>query len=207
MTTRNMTPESLFLTGVMWIAKFARANPRIPEVNCHAVPTRWRVNACGYYRPEEGIQVCLPLCAGPGRGGRAWSWPAYKVDRTPFGVIAHEYGHHVDWSMGTAKTSRFTSTFSNTIWNASGEEAPITTYSPDPGEWFAEMFRVFVCNHALLKELRPGTHKALIDIGFVPVSADSWRDALKGAPERTIVAAANQVERTQAARARKGGTR
>lgn len=41
-------------------------------------------------------------------------------------------------------------------------ELPITSYAPNPAEWFAEIFRLFVTNHGLLKQLRPKTYNILL---------------------------------------------
>lgn len=36
---------------------------------------------------------------------RSWSWPGWKTDRTPVGVVAHEVGHHT----ALVVSARFTS--------------------------------------------------------------------------------------------------
>lgn len=152
----------------------------------------WHFTVCAYYRPTT-TRICVERCASVGYAGQQWSYPGYTVDRTPYGVLAHELGHHVDVLKSTVKRAYY-GDFSVTLMKASGEAA-ITTYCPNPAEWFAEMFRVFVTNPDLLRLLRPRTHEALAAV-FKPVFTDSWRDRLVGAPDRTITAAARKVEAT-----------
>ncbi|MBK3799467.1 hypothetical protein GAY33_09545 [Azospirillum brasilense] len=99
-------------------------------------------------------------------------------------MLAHELGHHVDVLRSTT-VDRYRGNFSADLRRQSGEPK-LTNYCPDDGEWFAEMFRLFVTNPDLLRGLRPRTHAALIERGFTPLWSDDWRARLAGAPERTI---------------------
>lgn len=158
-------------------------NMRVPNV---VVQEReeWPFAECAYYRPTQ-INICVSKCAHIGTAGMAWSFPGHQVDRTPYGVIAHELGHHVDITHSTNK-DRYRGNFSRDMRDRIGEK-PLTSYCPDDGEWFAEMFRLFVTNPNLLAMLRPGTHAAIRE-KFVPVFNDGWRLRLVGAPDRTIAA-------------------
>ncbi len=49
---------------------------------------------CAYYR-DSIIHIWPAACASIGLAGRQWSYLGYVVDRPPYGVIAHELGHHV----------------------------------------------------------------------------------------------------------------
>ena len=107
----------------------------------------YNLATCGFYRPTT-IHIMVEKCAARGFGGRAWSWPGYAVDRTPYGVIQHELGHHVDSIRFKAPKA----IFSKLIWEES-KEAPLTGYlGTDKDEvtfymeWFAENFRLFVTN-------------------------------------------------------------
>ena len=146
---------------------------------------------CAYYRPQRGIVICVERCASIGTAGRQWSYPGYTVDRTPYGVVQHELGHHVDLTRGERKGA-YWSEFSSAVRGRAGEK-PITSYCPNNAEWFAEMFRVFVTNPDLLFHVRPRTHRELC-LCFEPVFTDTWRDRLKDAPARTIKAAERHVE-------------
>lgn len=150
----------------------------------------WIADVCAFYR--DGVtHICISRCASIGRVGRQWSFPGYTVDRTPYGVLQHELGHHVDVQR-SAKRGKYFGDFSAALRGNSGEQ-PITTYCPNDAEWFAEMFRVFVTNPDLLRLLRPRTYRELRAC-FEPVFADAWRDRLRDAPARTIAAAEKKIE-------------
>jgi len=122
---------------------------------------------CGYYR-NNAIHIGVPLCASM---NPMYSWAGYISDRTPYGVIQHELGHHVDQVMSgydVYKKKSVNGNFSDKIMALSGEK-PITSYSPNTMEWFAEIFRLFVTNPDLLKMIRPKAHQAILDSGLVPV--------------------------------------
>src|SRR5690606_2929539 len=148
---------------------------------------------CAYYRPSY-IKVCVEACAAPGYGGRAWSWPGYVIDRTPYGVYAHELGHHVDVQLSDVR-GRYTGDFSRKL-RARSMEQPITGYCDNDGEWFAEIFRLFCTNPDLLKRLRPVTYGLITD-HVKPVVAKPWRAVLANAPARTVAMAARKVATAQ----------
>jgi len=182
--------QSMLERGKDLATRFCRANginaPQVEEVQ----QVDWRFGACAYYRANV-TTICVAKCAGAGYTGMQWSFPGYTVDRTPYGVIQHELGHHVDMTFSDAKRLYY-GDFSQGMRKTSGED-PITTYCPNDGEWFAEMFRVFVTNPDLLRLLRPRTHAALT-FCFKPVFDDTWRERLAGAPDRTVLAAQRKVE-------------
>lgn len=112
------------------------------------------------------------------------------MDRMPYGVIQHELGHHVDVTHST-QFRAYRGDFSINLRKETGEQ-PISGYCPDDGEWFAELFRVFVTNPDLLRIIRPATYERLCS-RFVPVVAGSWQAVLAQAPERTKTACAKKV--------------
>lgn len=150
-----------------------------------------RVNACAYYRPTQ-IVISPKQCARPGYGGRAWSWPAYVIDRTPYGVVPHEVGHHVDWWRSGAKGPWDICIFSS-LMHQEADEPPLTGYAPNIGEWWAEMFRLFVTNPNLLFHVRPRTYTAIMRSGLLPLDNIPWRHVLATAPRRTLDMAAKKV--------------
>lgn len=133
-------------------------------------------DSCGLYE-RDVIFVSVDRCAGIGVSGACWSYPGHIIDRTPYGVYAHELGHHVD--------ARYRWTLSKTIRTAAKEEK-LTNYCPNNEEWFAEMFRLYLTNPDLLARIRPNTFKALTGVGLITVEKRSWRDVLASAPERTV---------------------
>lgn len=145
----------------------------------------WLVGACAYYR-KDSIKICLEECAFPCSEAQArnWNWPGSTVDREPYGVLCHELGHHADFHTGVKKWS-YGSEYCVAVMEESGEPK-LTNYCPNPAEWFAEMFRLFVTNHALLKVVRPVTW-SILRRKWTPVSGDNWiRELGKGAPKRII---------------------
>lgn len=151
----------------------------------------WQFSVCAYYRPTY-IAICVEKCAPLGKAGRAWSWPGNTVDRTPYGVIQHELGHHVDHTLSKIKNSYF-GDFSVTIRKLS-QEPPLTGYCPNDAEWFAEIFRLFVTNSDLLLMLRPKAHAQLKKY-LTPIVVLPWENVLSEAPERTLVSNRNKIKK------------
>lgn len=138
---------------------------------------------CGYYRTDE-IKVAPALCA---YSNSMYSWPGFISDRTPYGVVMHEFGHHVDEVHSGFNIYRRTgSKLSDKIKQKSGEKA-ITSYAPhDPMEWFAEIFRLFCTNPDLLRQIRPKAYQAILDEGIQPVVINIAESVLNifNAPQR-----------------------
>lgn len=178
------TKQSLLDRGVELMRLFCSPNGLLVPPVVTVERRSWPFDACAYYRPIE-IHICVDKCAAIGFAGMQWSFPGHSVDRTPYGVIAHELGHHVDMTRSTRR-DRYRGDYSIGMRKRSGNEQPLTSYCPDDGEWFAEMFRLFVTNPDLLHKLRPRTH-ALLAADFKPVFEDGWRERLAGAPDRTIL--------------------
>ena len=185
------TKDELLRRGKYLVETFCELN-EIEAPGLELIDSKdWSFGVCAFYRPST-TRICVARCAGVGYAGQSWSYPGYTVDRTPYGVLAHELGHHVDVLKSGIKRAYF-GDFSVNLMKASGEP-PISSYSPNPAEWFAEIFRVFVTNPDLLRILRPAAYRELVDV-FKPVFSDTWRERLAGAPDRTINAAARKVEK------------
>lgn len=181
--------------GVDAILEFCVKNSMIaPTIDVHTETQGWNVQACGYYRRMR-IHVNARLCAAPvPRGPRQWSYPGYIVDRTIYGVLMHELGHHVDLMMGEKEglqLGKYCSEWSYKLRSRVNEE-PITTYAPDSAEWFAEIFRLFITNPDLLKLIRPRVHSALSE-SFTPVEHRCWEEVLWEAPEKVQKAAMAKI--------------
>jgi hypothetical protein len=188
-----MNKRELFASGSQVAAQFCVLNSLLlPAIVESDEPRRY--NTCAYYRANV-TTICVGACASIGVGGPAWSYPGYVVDRTPYGVLQHELGHHVDVTRSTRRGNYY-GDFGVRIREHSGEER-ITSYCPDDAEWFAEMFRVFVTNPDLLRCVRPRTYRELSAV-FHPLFTDTWRDRIKDAPARTIAAAEKRVEAARA---------
>lgn len=184
-----MTPTKLqlFERGLDHIARWCTANGvSIPEVNMHT--GRPDFGVCAYYRNSH-IEIWVASCAAVGLVGRQWSFPGYVVDRTPYGVLAHELGHHVDRQHGAAGGVR------SHLWRPL-DAAPLTSYCPNDNEWFAELFRLFVTNPDLFRELRPKL--AGLFFGEWPKVAEPrpWRTVLGESP-RHLAAAQNKIAKVE----------
>lgn len=145
----------------------------------------WHFSVCAYYRPKTGINICLEKCQQPcGEAeSRNWTWPGSTTDRSPYGVVAHELGHHADWTASNKKGAYY-GDYSINLRGLSGEK-PITSYCENDAEWFAEIFRLFVTNPDLLSKTRPKTYNLLLN-RWVPVKGE-WLDVLgTNVPKRVI---------------------
>jgi hypothetical protein len=179
----NLSKTGMAVRGQDLVIRFCQVNGiKPPSINCQVPHARNRWQACGLYH-NGNIYVDATRCANLGHGGPAWSWPGYIIDRTPYGVHAHELGHYV---------AECCNIWERDIRRSSGE-APLTGYCPNSGEWFAEMFRLFATNPSLLRAIRPATHAQLILLGLRPCETRAWRRVLQGAPARTLAMAERRV--------------
>lgn len=192
-------PKTVLLNdGIELMNRFCQLNNlKTPEVLVHNSKD-WNKRLrnsrliCAFYRKNK-IEICLERCAHVGLAGQSWSYPGYPVDRTPYGVILHELGHHVDLFKSKIKNNYF-GDYSKFIFDESGLEEPITNYCPDVAEWFAEMFKLFLSNPNLLQILRPNTYK-ILSSEFDNVIKDPWDKVLDQAPERTLNACKNKIKK------------
>lgn len=150
----------------------------------HHYMNKWQ--ACGLYLGGK-IYVNPAKCASLGMGGPAWSWPGYIIDRTPYGVHAHELGHHLDHVL-TVKLGTY---FARLVRDESREDR-LTTYCPNTGEWLAEMLRLYTTNPDLLRLVRPRTYAVLADY-LLPCGKRTWQQVLHDAPDRTRAMATRRI--------------
>jgi hypothetical protein len=185
-----MTPmdkkQRLLSRGLQHILRWCGLNAvTAPIVTESDEPTQF--GTCAYYRVDTGIVICVAACASQsptalGFKGRAWSYPGHTVDRTPYGVLCHELGHHVDFAEGNRPGRG-----GCWRWQELTGEKPISGYAENPNEWFAEMFRLFVTNPDLLRELRPKTYAQMIARWPKRAEQRLWRDVLAEAPRQAKV--------------------
>lgn len=192
--------DTLADLGIDTCVEFCELN-EIPQPTLHisrnlADPESRRIKmfaTCGYYRNNH-IYVSVPLCA---HANAMYSWPAFISDRTPYGVIQHELGHHVDQvKTGYDVYKRHQApTYSDKV-RAYSQEPAITSYSPNTMEWFAEIFRLFVTNPVLLSMIRPRAYDFLAR-DFTPVGELDAAETLKqfNAPERVFQRMDNWIKK------------
>lgn len=196
------TKEQLYRAGLELMEDFCSLN-KIKPPKVESVPSsdrRYHLGSCAYYRASK-ICIMVGKCASPGMGGMAWSWPGYAIDRTPYGVIQHELGHHVDEAISIMPIRHKMDLFSYWVHDKSKEQ-PLTGYLGTDGEtktfymeWFAENFRLFVTNPDLCLRLRPKFHNALIHKGINPLPLGPYESVLREneATERIIFQACKKV--------------
>lgn len=183
------TPERLLKWGQERAEAFIKANGLPPMQVFPTDKKDWVVGPCAYWR-DSSCFICVEHCARPASGEndrRNWNWPGSVTDRTPYGVICHELGHHTDFHSSPQKDrGTYWGNASKEVFKASGEKA-ITSYeADDPHEWYAEMMRLFITNHALLYAIRPKTWDILCDM-WKPVSDNDWETALgPDCPQRVL---------------------
>lgn len=180
------TKAQLFSAGKELIVKWCQLNSVTPpEVLIDEQVTQF--DTCAYYR-DSIIHIWVPACAAIGTAGRAWSYPGYIVDRTPYGVLAHELGHHVD-DPYTVSQGRFShDCFMST------REAPVTSYAAtNVAEWFAEAFRIYVTNPQLLQALRPKTWAFMVARWPRIAEQRAWEQVLSNSARDHVKAAQNRI--------------
>ena len=131
--------------------------------------------AVGWAR-QGRITVCPSVCTMPGRG---YSWPGSVSDRTVRGVYLHEVGHVVHWALPDMRAA---------LEGLRALGGPrVTGYEPNAYETFAETFRLYAGNPALLLEGRPWRYEFMQALGIKPMARmpKAWDRGLLGtAPQR-----------------------
>lgn len=169
----TFTKQGLWEAGVAIAMRFCERNainqPRFRDANAFG--------NFGCY--DHGtIIVDVNRCALPIDNPRVWSYPGYKADRTPYGVVAHELGHHWHCLYGYRVGIR--------EWKAEVVGEPkLTSYEPNTSEAIAESFKVYVTNPTLLQELRPQRF-AFFEARLQPVETRGWREILAGSPRHKM---------------------
>lgn len=188
-----LTKQGMVDAGKRLVTRFCEANRLpVPDI-CELTPedSLYHVGSCAFYRWKR-ICIMVDKCGQLGYGGMRWSWPGYVIDRTPYGVLAHECAHHVDLCLGNFK-GKYWSEFGEGLMKESGEEK-LTNYCPNPAEWFAEMGRLFITNPNLLRLVRPITYR-LLRKRLIPIETRPWEVVLRHAPERTRAMAKKKIAR------------
>jgi hypothetical protein len=163
-------------------AAILRANPWLPHWT-----ERWPKEhsgtwfSCGWVRGQV-VNVVPSRCTQPGRG---YSWPGSVSDRTVRGVYFHEIGHIAHGALedeqGVLRRLR-----------ALGGPK-VTGYEPNPQETFAETFRLYIGNPALLLAGRPWRFEFMERVvKALPNMPVAWDRGLIGTPPQRFL---DQCER------------
>ena len=172
----KMTKDELAERSVKHIQNFLQMNNLpVPEFVMSEYPdAKNKFQKTGHYSRKEGkVYLNAANTRNPVMkpGGMQWSYPGYKVDKTPLGVLAHEIGHHIDHTMK----------FDENAFPYKGEK--VTGYEPTVHEAIAESLRLFMLNPDLLHTIAPKRYQFFLDNGLKPTVKQSWKDVLHGAPQ------------------------
>jgi hypothetical protein len=171
---------SLFTLGASLSQNFCENNNiPIPEYRIK------ELDSTGLYLPQTHtknaqILVNLGVTANPveNPGHMRWSHPAWKTDRTAFGVVLHETGHHIDQILiNKSLWGSYPSDRSSWLEVKKGKR--ISGYEPNSSEAFAETMRLFIGNPDLLKLAIPSRYNYLCQVlKLQPVVAMDYKTAI-----------------------------
>jgi len=136
----------------------------------------------GAHLTVEGFSVVGVSTRDCPRGSRTRSIvhaPASFEDFTPYGVLCHEVGHHVDRDLHPAGYSNVRS---SGFKKAIDEEMEVSSGESNLHESFAEAIRLFVTNPNLLEVGRPARWEYLRS-RYRPLHDASWRTVLSKASD------------------------
>lgn len=125
---------------------------------------------CGWYEFDtDVIHIIIEKCA---RLNPMYSYPNFTSNRTPQGVLLHEFGHFL--TSPKNKPYKYTNAFIKRKIN----ENCITSYAPNANEWIAEMLKLYLSNPDLLKHIRPNTYNEFINY-WAPLDRGNYINLLK----------------------------
>lgn len=187
----------LFELGKQVINMFSEINNlknQLPEIEVDNYLNNYGQYLALHIRSEQvpRIKINLNKCPMPVaiRPIRRWSFTGYKADRTPTGVLCHEFGHHYFFKETNSKKACVA------MLKIIKQESPITSYEPNYGESFAEMFRLFMLNPNLLELGRPKRYEYITkELKLLPIHNQKWEDVLKYAHPRIIEVAKKWINK------------
>lgn len=185
--TGDEKKDELLLRGIELIERFSEVNKiKMPHV---FVDTTIR-SAYGLFYPKNIIHVNLKACRPPVKvPGYDWTFPGYVQDLTPYGILAHEFGHYISDILGKSFRKNFV--------NIKRIEENVTS-SDDRGldEKMAEAARLFITNPDLLKRGRPIRYEIFSKF-YEPVVRIKWKTVLNHAHPKIHTAAENWIQKGQ----------
>ena len=175
----NGTKEELWLQANSLVSEFLKLNStiRVPKIIVdNSLPGYGVAN---HKTIKVNLKKCRPATQNP---GFAWSYPGYKADLTPVGVLCHEVGHVSHFSIDLD--------YQNYVTKIVRVEKPVSSYEPNFMEVIAESMKLFISNPNMLKVGRPKRYKMLTEfMGLQPVHDNAWREVLSAAHPKFIIAA------------------
>jgi hypothetical protein len=182
------TKEQLLYRGLELMESFCDLNKiRMPNVfiNSGLGPNYYGMF---YYRNtiHVNMKLCRPAVKVPGYD---WTFPGYVQDLSPYGILAHEFGHYISDRLGKSFRKNFV--------NIKKIEENVTS-SDNRGldEKMAEAARLFITNPDLLRKGRPHRYE-IFKRHYEPVVRNRWKTVLKHAHPKIHSAAEKWIERGQ----------
>lgn len=180
------TKQELFSIGITLVEKFCVINSiRPPSIS---IEENTKKPYYGIFYPNNTIYINIGRCRPPVKvPGYDWTFPGYAQDLTPYGIIAHEFGHYISDLLGKE--------FRKNFFNIRKIEHNVTA-SDNRGldEKMAEAARLFLTNPDLLKRGRPHRYSILSDY-YKPIIKHRWKTVLKHAHPKIHVAAENWINK------------
>jgi len=139
------------------------------------------LDSTGLYIPathtkKAQILVNIDVTANPveNPSHMRWSHPGWKTDRTPFGVVLHETGHHIE---KITRQKGLWKAYNWTVISLRGKK--VSGYEPDDSEAFAETMRLFIGNPDLLRRAIPERYNYLCQVlGLQPIVSLDYKTAI-----------------------------
>ena len=175
--TGEESKDDLLYKGIELIEKFSEANGiKMPKVFIDSST----VKAYGLFYPNNVIHINMKLCRPPVKvPGYDWTFPGYIQDLTPYGILAHEFGHYISDILG----KKFRKNFVNI---KKIEENVTATDDRGLDEKMAEAARLFITN--------PRRYE-IFSSHYQPVVRNRWTTVLTYAHPKIVNAAERWIER------------
>lgn len=185
----NETKEHLLAKGIELVQEFAMLN-KIPHPNIfiyHDINDGFY----GYIHYGNVIRINMKLCrAAVKTPGYDWTFPGSVNDLTPYGILAHEFGHYISDYISENVDTEFRKNFSRLKKHENN-----VTYMDDKDvdERMAEAARLFLTNPDLLKRARPKRYGFFAE-HYTPVVKKRWKTVLKNAHPKIITSVENWMK-------------
>jgi hypothetical protein len=185
--TGNESKERLLYKGIELIEEFSEVNGlRLPKI--YTVYGSTGFYGIIYPKGKNEIHInmtaCRPAVKTPGYD---WTFPGYIQDLTPYGILAHEFGHYISDVLGKK--------FRKNFFNMKRIEPDVTSSdSRGLDERMAEAARLFITNPDLLKKGRPVRYNLLRE-HYEPIVKNKWTTVLVNAHPKIITAAERWIKK------------
>lgn len=176
----------LLAKGIELIQEFAEANHIAhPSI---IINTGIGDDYYGFIHLGNVIRINMKTCRSAVRNpGYDWTFPGYVTDFTPYGILAHEFGHYISDILGKD--------FRKNFINLQRHESNVSLMDDkDVDERMAEAARLFITNPDLLKKGRPMRYGFFADY-YSPIIKNRWTTILKNAHPKILQAAENWMHR------------